>query len=65
MREILYVDDVAERLGITPNAVRLRANRRCASIPKPLPKERTAGKLAWRTRDFDEWLDKLDRAIRR
>lgn len=64
MKSILYAEDLAERLGITPNAVRLRARRRCASIPKPLPMDRTAGKLAWRARDFDVWLDKLDKRIR-
>ena len=65
MRAIIYVEDLAERLGITPNAVRLRYQRRSQSIPKPLPKERTGGKLAWRLSDFERWLDQLDRRIAR
>lgn len=65
MKAILYVEDIAERLGITPNAVRIRHQRRSQSIPKPLPKERTGGKLAWRVRDYERWLDQLDRRIAR
>lgn len=64
-RSLLYVEDIAERLGITTTAVRLRVFRRRPSIPKPLPKERTEGKLAWRVRDFEKWLDQLDRRIAR
>lgn len=63
-RSLLYVEDIAERLGITATAVRLRVHRHRPSIPKPLPKERTEGKLAWRVRDFDRWLDQLDKRLR-
>lgn len=65
MRSLLYVEDIAERLGITENAVRLRAHRLRPSIPPPLPKDRTEGKLAWRVQDFEKWLDQLDRRIAR
>jgi hypothetical protein len=65
MKEIIYVDDFAERLGISPNAVRLRYQRRSLSMPNPLPKDRTGGKLAWRMIDFERWLDQLDRRIAR
>lgn len=63
-RSLLYVEDIAERLGITTTAVRLRVHRRRPSIPKPLPKDRTEGKLAWRVRDFERWLDQLDKRLR-
>jgi predicted DNA-binding transcriptional regulator AlpA len=57
--DVLYVADVAEKLGMTESAVRMAVARdkgrgeRKRALPKPF---KIGAKLAWRRVDLDVWL---------
>jgi predicted DNA-binding transcriptional regulator AlpA len=57
--DVLYVADVAEKLGMTESAVRMAVARdkgrgeRKRALPKPF---KIGAKLAWRRQDVDVWL---------
>lgn len=57
--DVLYVADVAKKLGMTESAVRMAVNRdRCRlerkrALPKPF---KIGNKLAWRRIDVDSFL---------
>lgn len=53
MADVLYVPDLARKLGKTEAAVRAAAQRKSASVP---PAFRLGGKLAWRPQKVDAWL---------
>lgn len=53
---LLYVPQLAERLGMTETAVRCAVQRRSAAIPAPV---RLGRRIAWRERDVERWLEGL------
>lgn len=60
MTDILYVPDLAAKLGISPEAVRIHLRRRTGGVP---PSFRIGRRHAWHPADFDKWLqDKRDKA---
>lgn len=59
--DVLYVADVAQKLGMTESAVRMAVARdkgrgeRKRALPKPF---KIGAKLAWRRQDVDAWLER-------
>jgi predicted DNA-binding transcriptional regulator AlpA len=57
--DVLYVADLAEKMGMTESAVRMAVARdkerveRKRALPKPF---KVGAKLAWRRVDLDVWL---------
>lgn len=54
MTEVLFVPDLARKLGKTDAAIRAAAQRKSDAIPPPF---RMGRKLAWRANKVDAWLD--------
>jgi len=60
MPDVLYVPDIALKLGMSESAVRMAVIRdrqrgeRKRALPKPFM---MGGKLAWRRLDVDAWLE--------
>ncbi len=54
-QEILYVADLARKLGRTESGVRMAVHRRSESVP---PHFMLAGRIAWRAEDVTTWLRK-------
>lgn len=52
MSDLLFVPDIAERLGVSSDAVRALIRR--GSLPPPA---RIGRRLVWRQADFERWLD--------
>lgn len=53
MSDLLYIKDLAQKLGTTEAAVRSRVQRRDDSIP---PFFWMGRRVVWRTATVDEWL---------
>lgn len=51
--DVLYVADLAKKLGRTEAAIRAAINRSAEWLPKPFPMGR---RLAWRREDVDAFL---------
>jgi predicted DNA-binding transcriptional regulator AlpA len=61
MSDLLYVKDIADKLGTTEAAVRSRVQRRDGSIP---PFFWLGRRVVWRTETVDQWLkDQEARAL--
>ena len=58
MDKLLYISDLADILGITPNAVRCRLAQRNPNVPPPARLPRP-GRLCWRQSDVEKWLADL------
>lgn len=58
--ELLFIDDIARKLGITVWAVRSHLKRNNTNaVPRPF--RLGARRLAWRAKDFDTWLERKAR----
>lgn len=53
--DVLYVADLARKLGRTEGAVRMAVSRGAAWLP---PAFKLGRRVAWRTSDVDAWLAK-------
>lgn len=53
--DVLFVPDLADRLGRTEAAIRTAIHRGSDSIPRPF---RLGSRWAWRKTDYDNWLAK-------
>ncbi|WP_255772037.1 MULTISPECIES: AlpA family transcriptional regulator [Halorhodospira] len=51
MRQVLYIDDVAERMGMSRDALRSAVKR--GHVPRP---GRIGRRWAWDRIEFEEWL---------
>ena len=61
MSDVLYVPDLARKLGLTEAAVRGHVYRRTGAIPQPFPMGR---RLAWRRATVEAWLAHRERVAR-
>lgn len=62
-RQVLFVADVAERLGMTEAAVRGAIRRgQWSAVPRPF--RLGVRRLAWLQSDLDEWLVQRSRSAR-
>lgn len=59
MADVLYTEDVAERLGNSVEGVRALVRR--GSVPAPF---KVGRRNAWRRADFDQWLERQARVSR-
>ena len=57
--EILYIADLARRLGRTESGVRMAVHRRSESVP---PHFKLGNRIAWNAADVTAWLRKKARA---
>lgn len=54
MSEILYIPDLARKLGRTETGIRQAAYRRSRSVP---PAMKHGNRYTWRLADVERWLD--------
>lgn len=58
--QVLYVPDLARRLGRTEASIRSAVNRDADWLPPPFPMGR---RLAWRVSDVDEFIAKQAKGV--
>jgi len=54
MSDVMYLPEVAKRLGKTDEAVRQHIKKRSNAIP---PFIRVGGRICFRVKDYETWLD--------
>lgn len=54
MSDVLYIADLAAKIGRTEAAVRAAIYRGSKDLPRPF---KLGGRHAWRTADVDAWLE--------
>lgn len=63
MASIIYTDGLANKLGITVEALRARLQRGDETLPPPF---RQGRKLAWNVSTVEEWYKRIDcKALKR